>query len=80
MEQLFNKAITLGKSQYVKLAKSLIPCSETSLSYKEIMGLAVDILLDSPTFQQTQALSEALEAEDYERAAKLRDELRQLDE
>ncbi len=53
MEQLFNKAITLGKSQYVKLAKSLIPCSETSLSYKEIMGLAFDILLHSPTFQQT---------------------------
>lgn len=52
MEQLFNKALTLEKSQYIKLAKSLIPCSETSLSYTEIIGLAFDILLKSPTFAQ----------------------------
>ena len=52
MEQLFNKALTLEKSQYIKLAKSLIPCSETSLSYSEIIGLAFDILLKSPTFAQ----------------------------
>ena len=53
MEQLFNKAVTLSKSQYVKLAKSLIPCSETSLSYSQIMSLAVNILLSSPTFEQS---------------------------
>jgi len=53
MEQLFNKAIKLGKSQYIKLAKSLMPCSETSLSYSEILSLAVNILLQSPTFEQT---------------------------
>lgn len=53
MEQLFNKAIKLGKSQYIKLAKSLMPCSETSLSYSEIMSLAFNILLQSPTFEQT---------------------------
>lgn len=53
MEQLFNKALTIGKSQYMKLAKSLIPCSETSLSYSEIISLAFSILLDSPTFEQT---------------------------
>jgi hypothetical protein len=53
MEQLFNKAITLDKTQYVKLAKSLIPCSETSLSYGQIMSLATDILLHSPTFEQS---------------------------
>ena len=53
MEQLFNKAVTLEKSKYVSLVKSLIPCSETSLSYTEIMGLAVDVLLHSPTFEQT---------------------------
>lgn len=52
MEQLFNKAIALDKSQYIKLAKSLIPCCETSLSYTEIMGLAFNMLLDSPTFEQ----------------------------
>ena len=53
MEQLFNKATTLTKSQYVNLAKSLIPCSETSLSYSEIINLATDILLKSPTFEQS---------------------------
>lgn len=53
MEQLFNKAVTLNKTQYVSLAKSLIPCSETSLSYSEIMGLAVNILLSSPAFEQS---------------------------
>ncbi len=53
MEQLFNKATQMKKTQYVKLAKSLIPCSETSLSYGEIMDLAVNILLHSPTFEQS---------------------------
>ncbi|MGN0493409.1 MAG: LCP family protein [Acutalibacteraceae bacterium] len=53
MEQLFNKAVTLSKSQYVKLAKALMPCSETSLSYSEIMSLAVNILLSNPTFEQS---------------------------
>ena len=52
MEQLFNKALTLPKSQYAKLAKALIPCTETSLSYSEILGLAYNILLGSPTFEQ----------------------------
>ena len=53
MEQLFNKAVTLNTTQYVSLAKSLIPCSETSLSYSDIMGLAVNILLSSPSFEQS---------------------------
>lgn len=53
MEQLFNKAVALNKTQYVSLAKALIPCSETSLSYSDIMGLAVNILLSSPSFEQS---------------------------
>lgn len=53
MEQLFNKAIKLEKSKYVGLVKALIPYTETSLSYTEIMGLAMDVLLESPTFEQT---------------------------
>lgn len=52
MEQLFNKAITMDKTKYIKLVKALIPCSETSLSYDEILSLAVDVLLESPTFSQ----------------------------
>lgn len=58
MEQLFNKAITLEKKNYMKLAKSLIPCSETSLSYSEILGLAFDILLKSPKFEQARVPTE----------------------
>lgn len=53
MEQLFNKATKLKKTDYIKLAKALIPCSQTSLSYSEIMGLATSILLHSPSFEQT---------------------------
>ena len=52
MQELFNKAIKMEKTQYVSLIKALIPCTETSLSYSDIFGLAVDILLDSPTFEQ----------------------------
>lgn len=52
MEQLFNKATTMGKADYIKLAKSLIPCTETSLSYSEIMSLATSIMLHSPSFEQ----------------------------
>ncbi len=52
MQELFNKAITMKKTQYVTLAKALIPCSETSLSYADIVGLATNILLSSPTFEQ----------------------------
>ena len=52
MQELFNKAITMKKTQYVSLAKALIPCSETSLSYTDIVGLASNILLSSPTFEQ----------------------------
>lgn len=53
MEQLFNKALTLPKSEYLRLAKALMPCTETSLSLTEIMGLAWDIMLKSPTFAQS---------------------------
>ena len=52
MEQLFNKAITLEKSKYPKLAKALIPCTETSLSYTQILSLAFNMLLNKPTFYQ----------------------------
>ncbi len=52
MQQLFNNAITMKKTQYVSLIKALIPCSETSLSYSDVLSLAVNILLSSPTFEQ----------------------------
>ena len=53
MEQLFNKALTIPKSQYMDLINALLPCTKTSLSPTEIYDLAVSILLHSPSFQQT---------------------------
>lgn len=53
MEQLFNKALTMPKTEYLGLAKALMPYTETSLSLSEIMGLAWDIMLKSPTFSQS---------------------------
>lgn len=40
MEQLFNKALSLGKSKYPGLIKSLLPYTETSLTYSDILDLA----------------------------------------
>ncbi len=53
MEQLFNKALKIEKSQYMSLISALLPCSKTSLSSSEIYDLAVSILLHSPKFEQT---------------------------
>ena len=52
MEQLFKKAKEMSKSQSVNLAKALIPCTETSLSYSQIMSIAFSVMLSSPTFEQ----------------------------
>lgn len=52
MEQLFNKAKTLPKSDYARFAKSLIPCTETSLTYSDIISLAYNVMFSSPTFEQ----------------------------
>lgn len=53
MEQLFNKALTLPKSEYLGLVKAMLPYTETSLSLTEIMGLAWNVMLKSPTFSQS---------------------------
>ena len=52
MEQLFNKALTLEKSRYIPLARALLPFCETSLSLPEIIKIASNVLVDSPTFEQ----------------------------
>ena len=52
MEQLFNRALTIKKSDYAKLAKALIPCTKTSLEIDQILGIAYNILLNKPTFYQ----------------------------
>ncbi|MBR5473414.1 MAG: LCP family protein [Clostridia bacterium] len=52
MQGLFNKATSMSKSQYPELIKALIPCTETSLSYGDILSLATSVLLGSPSFEQ----------------------------
>lgn len=58
MEQLFNKALNISKGRYPKLIESLLPCSETSLSPKQILALANAIFMNTPTFEQTRLPNE----------------------
>lgn len=53
LEQVFYKSTQMGISQYIDLIKALSPYCETSLSYSEILNLAVDVLLRSPTFEES---------------------------
>ena len=52
MQELFNKAVKMEKTRYVSLIDALIPCSQTSLSPKMILDLAVSVLLQKPSFEQ----------------------------
>lgn len=52
MEQLFNKAVKLNKSDYPKLASALIPCTQTSLEIDRVLSIAYNVLLNKPTFYQ----------------------------
>lgn len=53
LSQLFKKVSSRSKTEYINLIKAVSPCCETSLSYTEILSLAVDVLLDSPTFEES---------------------------
>ncbi len=52
LQQLFNKATTMDKTRYTELISTLAPCCETSLSYSEVLNLAVKVLLNKPTFEE----------------------------
>jgi LCP family protein required for cell wall assembly len=51
MEQLFNKALSMGKSKYPAIIKSLLPYMETSLSYADIFNMA-GVLTGDIKFEQ----------------------------
>ena len=55
--KLFEKVKSLEKSKYVNLIKTVSPYCETSLSYTEILGLALDVLMDSPSFEESRVPS-----------------------
>lgn len=52
MQQLFQKAVTMEKSKYPGLVKTMVPYTVTSLNPDEILSYALNILRDSPTFHQ----------------------------
>lgn len=53
LSQLLKKVSSRSKIEYINLIKAVSPCCETSLSYTEILSLAMDVLLDSPTFEES---------------------------
>ena len=68
MEQLFNKVMTMEKSKYPALIKTLLPYMETSLGYSDIISLA-GILAGDVKFEQTRIpMHEYLISGDYRQA------------
>lgn len=53
LKQLFNQTVSMDKLQIIDLIKALTPYCETSLSYTEMLGLATNVLLQRPTFEET---------------------------
>lgn len=53
MEQLFNSVKNLPKTKYLSLIKTLLPFTETSLSVGDAFKIACNIMLHSPTFEQS---------------------------
>lgn len=53
MEQLFNKALQMKKSQYPEFVNAVLPYMETSLSIGEILDLAGILTRDNVAFEQT---------------------------
>lgn len=51
MEQLFNKALSMGISKYPSMIKSLLPYVETSLTYGDILNMA-SVLTGDIRFEQ----------------------------
>ena len=52
MHELFKKATELGKSDMIRLAKALLPCTETSFSMSEILDIAFTVFFNEPTFEE----------------------------
>ncbi len=53
LQQLFTKALSLKKADFVDIIGELAPYCQTSLSYTEILNIALKMLLYSPTFEQS---------------------------
>ncbi len=67
MEQLFHKALSMGKTKYPAVIKSLLPYMDTSLTYSDIIGMA-GVLTGDIKFEQariSQGYSMNISTKDY---------------
>lgn len=53
MEKLFNKALSMKKTEYAKLVKPVLACCQTSLKYSEIINVVLGVLSKNPVFEET---------------------------
>ena len=53
LEQIFKKAKNLSLSKMIDLAKAVSPLCKTSLTYFQMIDIGSDVLLGSPSFEQT---------------------------
>ncbi len=53
LTQLFKSVTSKTKKEYVNLISALSPYCITSLSHSEILDIAVDVLMESPTLEET---------------------------
>ncbi len=53
LSQLFKSVKSKSKSEYISLIKAVSPHCETSLSYTQILSLAVDVLIGSPALEES---------------------------
>lgn len=53
LQKLFDKAVKMEISQFINLIKTLTPYCQTSLTSSEMLSLAIDVLLKSPTLEES---------------------------
>ena len=52
MEKLFQKALSMKKSEALKLVKPVLKCCQTSLDYVEIIDVVLDVLSSNSKFEE----------------------------
>ena len=53
LTQLFKSVTSKSKKEYIDLISALLPYCRTSLSHSEILDIALDVLTESPTLDET---------------------------
>ena len=53
MQQLLNKVLSMEKTKYIGLIKPILASCETSLTYGEVLDVAIPLLSEKPQFSET---------------------------